>query len=167
MPIERPSTGGRFALEVMGANAGFMKRFDGLQMEADVVTNDLGPENIQKKHVANIRWTPGKATIGIGMAKEMSTLIQRAFAAQQRFFDHQRLQAHRLRDRASSVTSTRRNTARRRAPDIYFYPRYVGAGGWVGILLDQIADDALESHLREARRIIASRRKPARKPRGM
>ena len=39
--------------------------------------------------------------------------------------------------------------------------------GWVGILLDQIADDALESHLREARRIIASKRKPARKPRGM
>jgi hypothetical protein len=53
------------------------------------------------------------------------------------------------------------------SPDVYFYPRYVGAGGWVGILLDQIADDALESHLREARRIIASKRKPARKPRGM
>ncbi len=30
------------------------------------------------------------------------------------------------------------------SPDIYFYPRYVGAGGWVGILLDHIADDALE-----------------------
>jgi uncharacterized protein YdhG (YjbR/CyaY superfamily) len=52
------------------------------------------------------------------------------------------------------------------SPDVYFYPRYVGAGGWVGILLDQIADDALEIHLREARRIIASKRKPARKPRG-
>jgi hypothetical protein len=33
--------------------------------------------------------------------------------------------------------------------------------------LDQIADDALESHLREARRIIASKRKLARKPRGI
>ena len=53
------------------------------------------------------------------------------------------------------------------SPDIYFYPRYVGAGGWVGILLDQIADDALESHLREARRIIASKRKPARKAVGL
>jgi hypothetical protein len=48
------------------------------------------------------------------------------------------------------------------SPDIYFYPRYVGTNGWVGILLDQIADHALESHLREARRIIASKRKPAR-----
>jgi hypothetical protein len=47
------------------------------------------------------------------------------------------------------------------------YPPYVGAGGWVGILLDQIADDALQSHPREARRLIAFKRKPARKPRGM
>ena len=46
------------------------------------------------------------------------------------------------------------------APDVYFHPPYVGVGGWVGILLDQIADEALESHLREARQIIASKRKP-------
>ena len=49
------------------------------------------------------------------------------------------------------------------APDVYFYPRYVGAGGWVGILLDTVRDDALESHLREAHRIIASKRKPRRR----
>lgn len=49
------------------------------------------------------------------------------------------------------------------APDIYFYPRYVGAGGWVGILLDTIRDDALASHLRDAHRIIASKRKPMRR----
>ena len=53
------------------------------------------------------------------------------------------------------------------SPDVYFYPPYVGAGGWVGILLDQIADEALDNHLREARRMIASKRKPARKPRGI
>jgi uncharacterized protein YdhG (YjbR/CyaY superfamily) len=47
------------------------------------------------------------------------------------------------------------------SPGVYFHPPYVGVDGWVGILLDQIADDALESHLREARRIIASRRKRA------
>ena len=51
------------------------------------------------------------------------------------------------------------------SPGTYFHPPYVGVAGWVGILLDQIADDALESHLREARRIIASKRKPARKAR--
>lgn len=51
------------------------------------------------------------------------------------------------------------------APDVYFYPPYVGKGGWIGILLDTIKDDALESHLREARQIIAGRQKAARKPR--
>jgi len=49
------------------------------------------------------------------------------------------------------------------APDVYFHPPYVGVGGWVGILLDRITDDALESHLREAWRIIAAKRPAARK----
>ena len=53
------------------------------------------------------------------------------------------------------------------SPDVYFHPPYVGVNGWVGILLDRIADDALESHLREARLIIAAKRKPARKPRAI
>jgi hypothetical protein len=82
-----PYTGGHFALDIMGVDAGFLKKFDGLQMEADIVTNDPGLASIQKKHVANIRWTPAKATIGIGMGKEMYTVIQRAFAAQQKPFD--------------------------------------------------------------------------------
>ena len=87
MADQRPSTGGHFALDIMGGSAGFLKKFDGLQMEADVVTNDLGPGNIQKKHVANIRWTPAKATIGIGMGQEMYGVIRRAFAAEQQPFD--------------------------------------------------------------------------------
>jgi uncharacterized protein YdhG (YjbR/CyaY superfamily) len=53
------------------------------------------------------------------------------------------------------------------SPDVYFYPKYVGVNGWVGIVLDQIADDALESHLREARRIVAAKQKPLRKQRGI
>ena len=43
-------------------------------------------------------------------------------------------------------------------PDVYFYPRYVGAGGWVGVLLDTVRDDVLQSHLREAHRIISAKR---------
>jgi uncharacterized protein YdhG (YjbR/CyaY superfamily) len=41
------------------------------------------------------------------------------------------------------------------APDIYFHPPYVGVSGWVGILLDQVRDDALAIHLREAWQLIA------------
>lgn len=35
-------------------------------------------------------------------------------------------------------------------PKTYFKPPYVGSSGWVGILLDQIREDALEIHIREA-----------------
>jgi uncharacterized protein YdhG (YjbR/CyaY superfamily) len=45
------------------------------------------------------------------------------------------------------------------APTTYFRPPYVGSSGWVGIKLDQIRDDALQIHLREAWQIIAGTRK--------
>jgi len=79
MADQRTYTGGRFALDINGDNAGYLKKFSGLAMEADIVSNDLGPDNIQKKHVSNIKWTPGKATVGIGMGKELYEWIKAAF----------------------------------------------------------------------------------------
>jgi hypothetical protein len=79
MADQRTYTGGRFALDVDGFNVGFLKKFSGLAMEADIVANDLGPDNVQKKHVANVKWTPAKATIGIGMGKGMYDWIKAAF----------------------------------------------------------------------------------------
>ena len=52
MAGELPYTGGHFALDIMGADAGFLKKFDGLQMEADIVTNDPGPANAKFTHGA-------------------------------------------------------------------------------------------------------------------
>jgi hypothetical protein len=75
----RSHTAGRFALEIGNHNVGFLKKFSGLAMEADIVANDLGPDNVQKKHVANIKWTPGKATVGIGMGKGMYDWIKQSF----------------------------------------------------------------------------------------
>src|SRR5512146_1398835 len=75
----RSHTAGRFALEVGNYNVGFLKKFSGMAMEADIVANDLGPENVQKKHVANIKWTAGKATVGIGMGKGMYEWIKQSF----------------------------------------------------------------------------------------
>lgn len=79
MADQRTYTGGRFALDINGDNAGYLKKFSGLAMEADIVSNDLGPDNVQKKHVSNIKWTPGKATVGIGMGKELYDWIKAAF----------------------------------------------------------------------------------------
>lgn len=48
------------------------------------------------------------------------------------------------------------------APATYFKPPYVGSSGWVGIELDQIRDDALQIHIREAWNLVAQ---PRQKPR--
>jgi hypothetical protein len=58
----------------------FLKKFSGMSMEGDMVANDLGPDNVQKKHLSNLKWTPGKATVGIGMGKGMYDWIQQSFA---------------------------------------------------------------------------------------
>lgn len=79
MADTRSHTAGRFALDIDGFNVGYMKKFSGLAMEADIATNDLGPDNVQKKHVANIKWTAGKATVGVGMGKGMYDWIKAAF----------------------------------------------------------------------------------------
>ena len=63
MPGDQRFTGGRFALDIMGANAGPLRKFEGLDMAADIVTNDVGPTGVQKKQVTNVRWTPARATI--------------------------------------------------------------------------------------------------------
>ena len=76
---DRSYTAGRFALDVAGYNVGFLKKFSGMAMEADIVANDLGPDNVQKKHVSNIKWTAGKATVGIGMGKGMYDWIKQSF----------------------------------------------------------------------------------------
>jgi hypothetical protein len=75
----RSYTPGNFALDIEGYSVAFLKKFSGLSMQGDVVSNDLGPDNVQKKHIANIKWTPGKATIGIGMGKAMYDWIKLSF----------------------------------------------------------------------------------------
>ena len=45
------------------------------------------------------------------------------------------------------------------APQTYFKPPYVGASGWLGIELDQIRDEALEIHIREAWQLAARKKK--------
>lgn len=66
-------------LEVDGQPVGYLKKFSGLDMEGDIVTNDLGPDNIQMKNMSNIKWTPAKCTVGIGMAKKLWDWMEAAF----------------------------------------------------------------------------------------
>lgn len=58
---------------------GYLKKFSGLDMEGEIITNDLGPDNIQMKNMANIKWTPAKCTVGMGMAKGIYDWMSAAF----------------------------------------------------------------------------------------
>jgi hypothetical protein len=44
------------------------------------------------------------------------------------------------------------------SPAIYFLPPYVGGRGWVGIVLERIADADLHFHIRVAWELIAPKR---------
>ena len=48
------------------------------------------------------------------------------------------------------------------APATYFKPPYVGAGGWIGIELSEVRDDALELHVRKAWELAAGNKKKVR-----
>jgi uncharacterized protein YdhG (YjbR/CyaY superfamily) len=51
------------------------------------------------------------------------------------------------------------------APETYFKPPYVGVGGWIGINLDQIGDEALQIHIRKAWELSSPRKKDHRQRR--
>lgn len=48
------------------------------------------------------------------------------------------------------------------SPETYFRPPYVGVKGWVGIDLDQIDDEDLACHIREAWQLITAKANPRR-----
>ena len=43
----------------------------------------------------------------------------------------------------------------KKSPKKFYRPPYVGVRGWIGIEVDRVSDKELESHLREAWRLIA------------
>ena len=66
---QRPSIAGRFRLDIDGAAVTLLKQFSGLGAEADIAQSDTGPDRPPKKHVANVKWTPGRAKVGMAMGK--------------------------------------------------------------------------------------------------
>src|ERR1051326_7834325 len=70
---------GNYVVDIDGYQVAFIKKFEGLSMEADIVPNDRPPDNMQAKHVANIKWTPGKISVGAGMGQGMYNWIKQSF----------------------------------------------------------------------------------------
>lgn len=67
------------ALFLNGERVGDLRGVQGLQMEADVVTNDLGV-NVSKKHISTIRWTPALVSLGMGMGAAFAAWLHSSLA---------------------------------------------------------------------------------------
>jgi len=80
MPIQNPHAGAHYALDIGGSPVGSLKSISGLDMLADIALTSPGPGEMPGKHVANVHWTPGKATVGMGMGKGMYEWMKASFA---------------------------------------------------------------------------------------
>jgi hypothetical protein len=70
---------GAFALEIEGKIAGYIKKADLGKLKGEVVTNNLGAVNRQKKHVAKMSWDAMTFEVGVGMGKELMDWINSSF----------------------------------------------------------------------------------------
>ena len=80
MPIQNPHAGAHYALDIGGSHVDSLKSISGLDMLADIALTPAAPGAMPGKHVANFHWTPGKATVGMGMGKGMYDWIKASFA---------------------------------------------------------------------------------------
>jgi phage tail-like protein len=70
---------GRFAFDVDGKFAGYIKKWSGGVTKGEVATHNLGTTNIQKKHLATITHEPLTIEIGMGMGKSLWDWIKASF----------------------------------------------------------------------------------------
>ncbi|MEE9133459.1 MAG: phage tail protein, partial [Gemmatimonadota bacterium] len=71
--------GGRYALVVDDAPLGFVKRVSGGTIKGEVAVYNLGPENVQKKHLATITYDPFTLEVGMGMSAGFYDWIRASF----------------------------------------------------------------------------------------
>jgi hypothetical protein len=71
--------GEHFALEIDGVPAGFVHNVSGGAAVGDVVTEKLGPDNIQKKHIGGVKYSDITVQVGMAQAKGMYNWIKASF----------------------------------------------------------------------------------------
>ena len=80
MAKTRSFVSGRFAFLLDGPGMlGFVKKFSGGTIKAEVASHDLGPDNIQKKHIVVIIYEPITVEVGMGMSASFYEWIRVAF----------------------------------------------------------------------------------------
>jgi hypothetical protein len=72
-----PQTSSRSFLEIDGS-LGMMNAFGGLGFDADIAVSRLATQVQRKKSVANVRFTPGQARVGLGMGRGLYKWVKSA-----------------------------------------------------------------------------------------
>jgi hypothetical protein len=80
MPIQHSHAGAHYALDIDGVPVESLKAISGFDLLADVALTSQGPGTMPAKHVAGIEWTPGRATLGMGMGAGLYAWMKAAFA---------------------------------------------------------------------------------------
>lgn len=78
--IQNSHAGAHYALDIDGLPVESLKSISGLDMQADIASNVLGPDAVAKKHVAGVSWSPARASLGLGMGQAMYAWMKNAFA---------------------------------------------------------------------------------------
>ncbi len=78
MTETRQPVGQRLALDIDGVRVDSLRRFEGVQLQGDVVDTP-GAGGMSNKHPGNISWTPGKASVGLDMGEAMYHWVKSAF----------------------------------------------------------------------------------------
>jgi hypothetical protein len=76
---DRSFTAGRFALDLDGQIAGYIKSCAGGNIKGEVAVHNLGPDNVQKKHLATIVHEPFTVEVGMGCTEALYEWIQSSF----------------------------------------------------------------------------------------
>lgn len=75
----RSYTAGRFAVNIDGGVAGYVKSVSGGNIKGEVAVHQLSPDNVQKKHLATITHEPFTVEVGMGMTRGFYSWIEASF----------------------------------------------------------------------------------------
>ena len=64
---KRGYTAGKYGIDLDGINAGWVSSVEGGMASSDVVVEKLGPDHIQRKHIAGVKYEDISVSCGTGM----------------------------------------------------------------------------------------------------
>src|SRR5438477_6674216 len=79
MATKRGYTAGKYAVEVGKVTAGWVQSVEGGHATSDVITEKVGPDHIQHKHIAGVKYEDITVNCGTGMSKGFYNWIKDSF----------------------------------------------------------------------------------------